>query len=82
MDLLQIYWPAYGGYMSKTTLEVDDAKVEMAKSILGTKTLRETVDRALEAVLVQAARRSTIERLRSMNGLDLDKPEVLDAAWR
>lgn len=68
--------------MSKTTLEVDDAKVEMAKSILGTKTLRETVDRALEAVLVQAARQSTIERLRSMNGLDLDKPEVLDAAWR
>jgi len=40
------------------------------------------VDRALEAVLVQAARQSTIERLRSMNGLDLDKPEVLDAAWR
>ena len=68
--------------MSKTTLEVDDAKVEMAKGILGTKTLRETVDRALDTVLVQAARRSTIDRLRSMKGLDLDKPEVLDAAWR
>ena len=68
--------------MSKMTLEVDDAKVEMVNSILRTKTLRETVDRALDAVLVQAARRSTIERLRSMNGLDLDKPEVLDTAWR
>lgn len=68
--------------MSKTTLEVDDAKVEMAKSILGTKTLRETVDRALDAVLVRSARHSTVERLRSMTGLDLDKPEVLDAAWR
>ena len=68
--------------MSKTTLEVDDAKVEAAKEVLGTRTLRDTVDRALDSVLAVATRRRTIERLRRMDGLDLDKPDVMDAAWR
>ena len=68
--------------MSKTTLEVDDAKVEAAKAVLGTRTLRDTVDRALDNVLAIATRRRTIDRLRRMDGLDLDKPDVMDAAWR
>ena len=68
--------------MAKTTLDVDDAKVEAAKQVLGTRTLRETVDRALDSVLAADTRRRTIERLRRMDGLDLDKPEVMDAAWR
>ncbi|HEY8731698.1 MAG TPA: type II toxin-antitoxin system VapB family antitoxin [Candidatus Limnocylindria bacterium] len=69
-------------YVAKTTLEVDDAKVEAAKQVLGTRTLRDTVDRALDSVLAADTRRRTIERLRRMEGLDLDKPEVMDAAWR
>jgi len=68
--------------VAKTTLEVDDAKVEAAKQVLGTRTLRDTVDRALDSVLAADTRRRTIERLRRMEGLDLDKPEVMDAAWR
>lgn len=68
--------------MGKTTLDVDDAKVEAAKQVLGTRTLRDTVDRALDSVLAADTRRRTIERLRRMEGLDLDKPEVMDAAWR
>lgn len=68
--------------MAKTTLDVDDAKVEAAKQVLGTRTLRDTVDRALDSVLAADTRRRTIERLRRMDGLDLDKPEVMDAAWR
>ena len=68
--------------MSKTTLEVDDAKVEAAKEVLGTRTLKDTVDKALDGVLAVATRRRVIERLRKMKGLDLDKPEVMDAAWR
>lgn len=61
---------------------MDDAKVEAAKQVLGTRTLRDTVDRALDSVLAADTRRRTIERLRRMEGLDLDKPEVMDAAWR
>ena len=68
--------------MAKTTLDVDDAKVEAAKQVLGTRTLRDTVDRALDSVIAADTRRRTIERLRRMDGLDLDKPEVMDAAWR
>ena len=68
--------------MAKTTLDVDDAKVEAAKQVLGTRTLRDTVDRALDSVIAADTRRRTIERLRRMEGLDLDKPEVMDAAWR
>lgn len=68
--------------MAKTTLDVDDAKVDAAKQVLGTKTLKDTVDRALDTVLAADTRRRTIDRLRRMDGLDLDKPDVMDAAWR
>ena len=68
--------------MAKTTLDVDEAKVDAAKQVLGTKTLKDTVDRALDTVLAADTRRRTIDRLRGMDGLDLDKPEVMDAAWR
>lgn len=68
--------------MVKTTLAVDEKKVEAAKRILGTTTLRETVDRALESVLALEARRGTILRLRKMKGLDLDKARVMKDAWR
>lgn len=68
--------------MAKTTLDVDEAKVDAAKLVLGTKTLKDTVDRALDTVLAADTRRRTIDRLRRMDGLDLDKPEVMDAAWR
>lgn len=68
--------------MVKTTLAVDEKKVEAAKRILGTRTLRETVDRALEGVLALEARRKAIARLRRMKGLDLDKPGVMRSAWR
>lgn len=67
--------------MAKTTLDVDEVKLDAAKHILGTRTLRDTVDRALDAVLALAARRRTVNRLRRMAGLELDNPEVMDAAW-
>jgi hypothetical protein len=68
--------------ISERTLEVDDAKVEAAKVVLGTRTLSDTVDRALDSVLAVAMRRRMVERLRRMDGLDLDKPDVMNTAWR
>lgn len=65
----------------KTTLLVDDRKIARARKILGTKGIRDTIERALDEVLVLDARVRHIERLRKMDGLDLDKPEVMARAW-
>lgn len=67
--------------MSKTTVDVNDDKVEAAREILGTRTLRDTIDRALDSVLAVAARRRLIERLERMEGLELNDPEVMASAW-
>jgi Arc/MetJ family transcription regulator len=66
----------------KTTLEIDDAVLEEARRILGTRGIKDTVDAALRQVRVQDARRRLVEQLRALDGLDLDDPEVMDSAWR
>jgi hypothetical protein len=49
----------------KTSLVIDRRKVAEAREILGTKTLAETVDAALDEVLRLASRRRIMERIRS-----------------
>ncbi|MEK7862234.1 MAG: type II toxin-antitoxin system VapB family antitoxin [Chloroflexota bacterium] len=68
--------------MPKTTIDIDPKKATKVKRLLGTQTLRETVDRALDAVIQSDARRRSIERLERMDGLDLDKERVMREAWR
>lgn len=68
--------------MSKTTVEVDDGKVKEVKAVLGTRTLRDTIDRAFDSVLATQARQRLIARLRRMEGLQLDDPAVMERAWR
>lgn len=68
--------------MRKTTLEVDEELFERTKHVLGTRGLKATVQRAFEEVLALDARRRTIQQLQEMDGLDLDRPEVLADAWR
>lgn len=65
-----------------TTLAIDERKYEQVRAVLGTATLRETVDRSFDEVLVRAARMKDVEHLRTMRGLDLDKPAVMRDAWR
>jgi Arc/MetJ family transcription regulator len=65
-----------------TTIEIDEEKLDAVKAFLGTSTLRETVDRSFDEVLVRAARQTEVERLRRMEGLDLDKASVMRDAWR
>jgi len=65
-----------------TTLEIDDRKLSMVRAVLGTRTLRDTVDRSFDEVLARAARTQTVKRLRTMSGMDLDKRSVMEKAWR
>jgi Arc/MetJ family transcription regulator len=66
----------------KTTLEIDEALVKQASAILGTRGLKATVQRALEDVVAREARQRFAERLRRMDGLDLDQADVMAQAWR
>ena len=65
-----------------TTLAIDERKYAEVKAVLGTTTLKDTVDRSFDEVLVRAARTRSIERLRNMDGIDLDKRSVVEKAWR
>ena len=68
--------------LHKTTLEIDEVLVQRAAAVLGTRGLKATVHRALEEVVAAEARRRLVERLRTMDGLDLDDQEVMARAWR
>lgn len=69
--------------MHKTTLVVDDKKIARARELLGTKGIRDTIDRALDEVLLLAARRRVVEQLRTMEGLDERVlRNVRKEAWR
>jgi Arc/MetJ family transcription regulator len=49
----------------KTSMVIDRAKVAEAREILGTKTIAETVDAALDEVIRIAAWKRLMERIRS-----------------
>jgi len=68
--------------MRKTTLELDEELFERARCVLGTQGLKATVQRAFEEVIALDARRRSIAQLEAMDGLDLDRPEVMREAWR
>jgi Arc/MetJ family transcription regulator len=68
--------------MTKRLIDIDDDLLRVAKETLGTKTMKDTVNTALAEVVRAALRRHHAERLASMEGLDLDDPEVMADAWR
>ena len=53
----------------KTSLVIDRAKVARVKKILGTTTLAETVDAALEDVINHDRRMSLLERIKREGGI-------------
>ena len=63
----------------KTTLEIDDGKLQRAAELLGTTTLKETIDRSFDAVIAAAARQWLIDYFSQPN--DLEEPEVMRQAW-
>lgn len=66
----------------KTSFEVDTDKVDVAKRILGTKTMTETVDAALNEIVKREGRLKLLEILDTPGALALDDPEVMKDAWR
>lgn len=64
----------------RTTLDVDPAKVAKVKELLGTRTLRETVDRALEEVIKTRARLELIAWLKTLDPEEVER--ALEEAWR
>ena len=66
----------------KTSFEVDFAKIHSVKEILGTTTLTDTVDAALDEVIQLQQRRRLVELLFTPGRLQLDDPEVMAGAWR
>lgn len=66
----------------KTSFEIDFGKVESAKEILGTHTLTETVDAALDEVIRLQQRRRLVDLLFTPGRLQLDDPDVMAGAWR
>ena len=70
-------------YMSRRTLvEIDPDLLDAAKTALGTTTIKDTVDRALREVVRAQVTAEHLRDMRSLEGLDLDDPEVMAQAWR
>ncbi len=68
--------------MRKTSVVIDDELVARVRILLGTSSIRETIDRALREVERREARRQEIRALIEMDGLDLRDPSVMSKAWR
>lgn len=68
--------------MRKTSVVIDDELVARVKILLGTSSIRETIDKALREVERREARRQEIRALIEMDGLDLRDPAVMSRAWR
>ena len=66
----------------KTSFEVDFDKLEAARKLLGTRTLTETVDAALDEVVKREQRKQLVELLFAPGVLEIDDPEVMAGAWR
>lgn len=68
--------------MGKRLVDIDDRLLEQARKVLGTATMKDTVNRSLAEVVKADLRRRHAARLADMDGLALDDAEVMDGAWR
>lgn len=68
--------------MPKRLIDVDDAKLDAVRALLGTHTLKATVDAALDEVLALDRRRRELLEQRGVHAVDLADPAVRHAAWR
>ncbi len=66
--------------MARTTLDIDEALLEMAMESIGAKTKTETVELALRELIRQRRRRELIESLGTYE-LDLDPEELRRLRW-
>ncbi len=67
--------------MTKRLIEVDDDKLDAVRALLGTGTLKATVDGAFDEVLALDQRRRTLLGERGIENAPLSEPEARRAAW-
>jgi len=67
--------------MAKTLIDVNEEYLAAAQEVLHTETKKDTINAALRAVAVLAARRRDLQRLVS-DLPDLADAEVMRAAWQ
>lgn len=68
--------------MTKRLIDVDDAKLDEVRALLGTRTLRATVDAALDEVIALDRRRRALLAERGVQPDTLADPAERQAAWR
>lgn len=61
--------------MTKRLVDIDDDLLERARSIVGTRTIKETVNTALKRLTDDEKVRRHVDRLRGTGALDLAKLE-------
>ncbi len=66
----------------KTSVEIDEELLAETRSVLATKTVRETIEQAFREVLRSVALREEVRALSEMDGMDLADPQVMAQAWR
>jgi Arc/MetJ family transcription regulator len=67
--------------MTKRLIDVDDAKLAAVRKVLGTTTLKATVDGALDEVLALVARRQDLLAEGGAVPPELVDPRTRQAAW-
>lgn len=68
--------------MSKTLVDIDPTLLAEARRQLGTKTIKDTVNQALAAVVARSRRKGLVDLLESGGLPDLGSDEVMGSAWR
>jgi len=68
--------------MRKTSVDIDERLIEQAKILLGTVSIKETIDCALREIVRMDVRRQEVRALAEMDRLDLADARVMAKAWR
>jgi len=67
--------------MTKRLIEVDDDKLEAVRCLLGTRTLKATVDGAFDEVLDLELRRRALLAARGVDSTEMTDSDSRRAAW-
>ncbi len=67
--------------MTKRLIEVDDEKLDTVRSLLGTDTLKATVDGAFDEVIALERRRRALLAERGVECQGMADPDGRQAAW-
>ncbi|MEV4110849.1 type II toxin-antitoxin system VapB family antitoxin [Nonomuraea sp. NPDC049695] len=65
----------------RTVIDIDKDLLEVAQHELGTSTMKETVNAALQEVAQRAKLREAFEYWRTRDNTDLLDPEIMKHAW-